>query len=126
MKSTLYKLTFEVDSNNIEYKRDSNIDILLSDFEQIESEYPIYIPADGSIININDVDYNVMKNKSFIKSDVGLTIFEVRLFICNSKELENIKIKKVEFEIERELAQQRALMKIHSSMAAASMAYGNG
>ena len=64
MKKVIYRIQFRFESiGDIQKKRDSRIDSLLSSLDNIDTEKPIVAPFKGSVVEVDGTDYEVTGNK---------------------------------------------------------------
>jgi hypothetical protein len=64
MKKIIYRLQFRFESvGDVQKKRDSRIDSLLSSLDKIDTEKPIVAPFKGSVVEVDGTDYVVTENK---------------------------------------------------------------
>lgn len=64
MKKVIYRIQFRFESiGDIQKKRDSRIDSLLSSLDNIDTEKPIVAPFKGSVVEVDGADYEVTGNK---------------------------------------------------------------
>jgi hypothetical protein len=64
MKKIIYRIQFRFESiGDVQKKRDSRIDSLLSSLDKIDTEKPIVAPFKGSVVEVDGTDYVVTENK---------------------------------------------------------------
>jgi lipopolysaccharide export LptBFGC system permease protein LptF len=85
-KKVVYKLKFDFEKiEDPNLKRDNNLNIFLSEIEDIISESPIQSLAIGSIIEISGVDHSVLSSKTTFKNDDDSVHWTTTVLLRNVK-----------------------------------------
>lgn len=91
----IFKIKFEfVSSSDKSINRDQNIDNLLSEIQDIESDSPLPMPSDNSIFEMAGEDYKVISHKFSYNIVDGIFYYQTTLQIKSLKQIENERVRK--------------------------------
>jgi hypothetical protein len=91
----IFKIKFEfTSSSNKSIDRDQNIDNLLSEIQDIESDSPLPIPSDGSIFEMAGEEYKVISHKFSFNIEDGSFYYKTILKIKSLKQIKQEESKK--------------------------------
>lgn len=95
----IFKIKFEFQSSsNKSIDRNQNIDNLLSEIQDIESDSPLPIPGDGSIFEMSGEEYKVLSHKFSFNIEGGNFYYKTILKIKSLKQIRSEESKKEKME----------------------------
>lgn len=91
----IFKIKFEFDKiSDKSIDRDQNIDNLLSEVQDIESDTPLPTPSDGSIFEMAGEEYKVISHKFSFNIEDGNFYYKTILKIKSLKQIKREEAKK--------------------------------
>ena len=89
MKKVIYRLQFRFEETNKSEMRDNKLNSILSSMEDIDTETPIQSPSNGSIIEIDGEDYEVISRKTAFTTEGDIVFYTTIITLSNSSRMKN-------------------------------------
>lgn len=91
MKGIRYRIQFRIeDTGRVSENRDNRIDAIFSSIRNVDTNEKIDCPSVGSIIEIDEVDYEITSKKYSFLNEGDFVIFTTIVGIINAKTKEEI------------------------------------